>query len=495
METMLPPIVENLWLGMHSDESAKTPPGVVQFSQNFFLSDGKWSPRDGFVRLTTGDDPAGVGACRGTVQYQELDGTIHTLAFVNADMYEWLWDTSTWSVVDLATKGITVAPSATLAFANSRGRLIVTDGINQPWMWAATTDTYTVLTSAPIANQVAIYYDRVFFFDATAANIKFEWSTPADPVNGYDGVGNSWEFVQTDSGPVRGMGALNNTLIILKEDSGSFLRGVVESTFETDAVREGLSESEGTISGHSVVILDGNVFFLSQNGPRVALAGQRLMRINEDENGQDRLTDIWATIDKTAWNTSFGFADTNLRMIWWFVPVIGGSGKLQTAIVYKIDEDAWSIYQFHADIDVRAGCQVESTTGAEAVMLGCVNGNVILQTVGEAQDDSKTITRILRSGLHGAKDAMILKRLAEVRLHMLLPADITFQLRPYTDGVVGSSANSLDVFSAGPHRYRKAFNVCGYVVGWEFYQAADELGPEIHSALTFMTATGSYSTV
>jgi hypothetical protein len=410
-------------------------------------------------------------------------------------MYEYSWSGSTWSVVDLGAEGITVAASAKLSFVNSRGRLIVTDGVNRPWMWDASTDTYTVLTLAPISNMVIVYYDRVFFFDATSSNIKFEWSLPANPTAGYDAVGNSWEFVQTDAGPVRGMAPLNNTLVILKEDSASFLRGAVESAFETDAIREGLSESEGTIAGHSVVVLDGNIFYLSQNGPRVVLGGQRLIRINEDEEGNNRIKDIWDTIDKTQWSNCHGFVDINLRMIWWFVPLTGGGGELKTAIVYKIDEDSFSVYTFDTTFDIRASAQVEDNAGDEQVLIGRDNGDVLMMDPSEPQDVSKNIVRILRSGLHGSKDAMILKRLAEVRLSMDLPGDITFQLRPFTDGTVGSSANSGGEFTSGLHRYRKAFNVAGFTLGWEFFQDADEAGPEIHGAMTFMTALGSYSTV
>jgi hypothetical protein len=291
------------------------------------------------------------------------------------------------------------------------------------------------------------------------------------------------------------MAPLNNTLVILKEDSASFLRGAVESAFETDAIREGLSESEGTIAGHSVVVLDGNIFYLSQNGPRVVLGGQRLLRINEDEEGNNRIKDIWDTIDKTQWSNCHGFADINLRMVWWFVPIIGGSGALDTAIIYKIDEDAFSIYTFDTAFDIRASAQVEDNAGDEQVLIGRNNGDVLKMTSGSVKDDDKIIVRILRSGLHGSKDAMILKRLAEVRLSMKLPGDITFKLKSFTDGTVGSSDNSGDTFTIGLHRYRKAFDVAGFTLGWEFYQAADEAGPEIHSAMTFMTALGSYSTI
>jgi N-acetylneuraminic acid mutarotase len=132
--------------------------------------------------MTGGSEPSGDGICQGIYNFQELDGTVHTLAFANADMYEYNWGTNQWAMTDLSTKGVSVSAAAKLSFANSRGKLIVTDGVNTPWMWDGAT-TYTLLTEAPIANMVCVYYDRVFFFDATATNIKFEWSFPADPTH------------------------------------------------------------------------------------------------------------------------------------------------------------------------------------------------------------------------------------------------------------------------------------------------------------------------
>jgi hypothetical protein len=478
---------------MHSDEGSKTQPGFVQLAKNFRLQDGRWVPRDGFKLMTGGSAPTGVGKVQGIYNFQELDGTLHTLAFANADMYEYNWGTSTWSVVDLGVQGVTVAPAAKLSFANSRGRLIVTDGVNKPWMWDGAS-TYTVLSAAPIANMCAVYYDRVFFFDSPASNIKFEWSNPADPTLGYDAAGQSWEFVQTDAGPVRGMAPLNNTLVILKEDSASYLRGSVEATFETDAVREGLSETEGTISGHSVVVLDGDVFFLSQNGPRRAVDGQRMFDVAQDEQGMDRLSDFWATVDRSLWDTSHGWADTVNRLVWWMVPIVGQTG-LRTALVLDVDQNSWQTYEFGTGVNITSGAMVEDNAGDEQLLIGRNSGNMLQQDAATLQDDSVNIERVLRSGLHGMDSPMIFKRLSEVRLDMELPGDINFQLRSYTDGTVNASANTGDTFTAGPHRYRKAFNAMGYGVGWEFFQSENAAGPEIRSALTFLTMSGSYSTV
>jgi hypothetical protein len=289
---------------------------------------------------------------------------------------------------------------------------------------------------------------------------------------------------------------LNNTLVILKEDSGSFLRGNVEATFETDAVREGLSESEGTISGHTVVIFDGDVYFLSQNGPRRAIGGQSLERINEDQNGNDRLADIWSTVDKTKWGGCHGFADTQNRLIWWFLPITGlSSGAFRTAIIYSVDDMSWATARFADGINIISAAEVENTSGDEYVLLGRYNGNVLRQNAATVQDDGSNIERILRSGCFGSLDPMVMKRLCEVRLHMLLGGNITFEVRPVIDGTPIDAATSGVTFDSGLHRYRKAFNKQGFTVGYEFYQLANEAGPEIHSAMTFLTAFGSQSTV
>lgn len=486
-EQPLQPREEARWLGMHHDDNAKMPLGVSLFLQNVYPDDGRYKGRTGTVQLGSQLASAKV---QGIVHFQELDGTVHILAFCNGDMFEYNEGTDSWSTTDLSAQGITIDPSASLSFANSRGRLIVTDGVNQPFMWDGAT-TFTTLSNAPVANGVCIYYDKVFFYDIPGSQERFDWSNEADPETGYNAEGNSWEFAQTDTGRIVGMTPLNNVLVVFKEDSAAWVRGAVNEQFQTDAVREGLSETEGLIGLRGETVLDGDVFFVSQQGPRAASGGQRLLKITDTQEGDNRLEDTWNGLTRSSWSDVLVVLDTERRHVLWFFP------SDDTVIGYAVDEDGWFTFDF--PWTVTAVGHVEFLTGQEYVLIGDDSGNVYQYGDSSLQsDDGTAIERIIRSRQHGLSSSALVKRLSEVRLFFDLQTDVTFQLRPMTDGSVGSASNtSLTTASEGTgrHTYRKGFNAVARAVGWELYQNQSDEDLLLEGSLTLITRVGSYADI
>lgn len=480
-EQALPPIKEPRWQGMHHDSTAKLQPGVVEFAQNFYVLDGVWKGRLGVDQMGDQLDSAQI---QGIYNFEELDGTVHIVAFCNGDMYEYDEGTDSWSKTDLSGEGITMDASQTLDFANSRGRMIVTDGVNQPWMWDGDS-TFTVLSNAPIANGVVIYYDKVFFYDISGDETSFEWSDEADPVNGYDPTGNSWEFVQTDAGRVRGMAALNEALIVGKEDSLSYVRGSVNEQFQTDAVREGLSETEGSIGKDSVTILDGDVYLLTQKGPMALFKGQKLMRIYENPNQDNRLVETWEDVDRSTWDQAVAVVDTQRRHIWWAMPD-------DFVLVYAVDEDAWQRFKFPWTITALE--EVEFTSGNEFIFIGDDSGNVYRYGKSDQHSDAGTaIERKLRSRQHGVSDLNMVKRLVETHITFNLETDLQFDLYPYVDGDMKLASPGGLLQDRGRRRYRRGFNAVGTTLGWELVVDRVDQTVEVESALTILTRVGSYA--
>lgn len=495
-ERALPPLQEgkgtrNPFLGMFANKAAGPPVGAALLVENYYLNDGVYVARPGLTQLGT---QLVASKVQGIVNYEELDGTLHTLAFANADMYEYDWGLDTWTQTDLAAQGVTMDASSPLDFANSRGRLIVTDGVNTPWMWDGT--TFTVLVNAPIAAGVTVYYDKVFFFDKPTAQNEFEWSDEGNPQQGYAAVEQAWEFAQTDAGAIKSLGALNNSLVVLKEDSAANVRGAVEETFQTDAVREGLSETEGTIARRSVVVVDGDVFFLSQNGPRMALRGQRLLRINHDPDKNDRLNDVWADVDRANWSDSFGLFDSDRRHVWWFVPE-SGSANRNFVLVYSIDEDAWQGFRFASTFDFTAAAgRVEDTSGNEHVLVGDANGNVLSIDSEANSDDGVAITYKLRSRLYGTSQPQVMNRLAEVRMFFNTGADpFDFTLRHNEDHTIGGGIATRIAGESGRLRYRRGMNATGYGVGWELEASTLNEVADIEATMVIASVMGSYPDV
>lgn len=490
----MPPVSEPRFAGMLSNARADVPVSMVSYAENYFLDDGVWVPRPGTVSLGR---PGGANRIQGIVNFVELDGTQHLLVFSNADMHEYNWGTGLWTTTDLNAAGVTVDPSEDLEFVNSRGRLVVTDGVNTPWMvnWTGAAWNFTVLANAPVADGVELYYAKAFFYDIPAEENEFEWSDEADPANGYEANDQVWEFAQRDSGRIVAMRALNELMVILKEDSASMLMGAVDDQFRTNAVREGLSETEGCVGRRAAVVYEGDVYVLSQEGPRIAVGGQRWQNL-EVMNGVDVLEDIWSGINRSEWQNAIGFVDSQRAHVGWLIP--RGSGTdLNYAIVYAVRDGAFQIFQFPAAWDITAVAEVEDDEGNEYLLIGTEDGYVY-QYGGSATDDAGTaIPTTLRSRPYGRSMPSVEKRLVEVHLRLYQTGDLVGELRPVVDGVVGSGKRfGLALGNADPRRrlFRAGMNVVGREPGWELYVASGT-PVSVEAATTFLTNVGAYGNV
>lgn len=477
---------------MYANARVAIPPSYSQYVQNYFVEDGAYVPRPGLTSLgvlSAGNDVQGV------VQFNLLDGTRYLLAFCNADMYEYDEVAGTWSVTDLGTEGVTMAPSGDLAFANSRGRLIVTDGVNLPWMLeddGAGGWTFTVLTEAPIANRCVVYYDKVFFYDIPNAENEFEWSDEGLPTDGYAADDQAWTFAQTDAGRIRGMAPFNDYLDIFKEDSCTYLMGSVEDTFQTDAVREGINETQGTIAGGSVVVLDGDAYLLSQEGPKAVGAGQQWVDLNEDPNSNDLLRDFWSTVDRSTWHTAIAFRDLRRRHVGWLVPT-AATGELNTAIVYCTDAQAFTVFKFD-NHNFTAATSFEDQDGDEFVVFGDEDGEVFLYGNPAVRSDAgSAISFILRSRNYGRSTPHIQKRLVEVMLRLDLETDFDAVMSPSIEGEVQEGIPFGLYDRTGKYTYRRGFNDAGYYVGWELAASTNGQAAAIEAAVTMVTGVSMHA--
>ena len=480
-ERTLEPQTDGPFTGMHHDTGLVLGPGRSLYLQNVFAHDGRLLGRSGLNQLGSQLVDSSV---QGLYHFEELDGTIHIVAICNGDLYEYDDGTDSWSVTDLAAEGLTISSSAKVDFANSRGRLIVTDGVNTPFMWDGS--TFTELTAAPIAEGVTVYYDKVFFFAIPSQRNSFEWSEEGDPTTGYDAKGFSWEFAQTDAGRVVALAALNELFNVLKQDSISSVRGAVNQNFQTDAVREGVSETEGLIGRRGVTILDGNPYFVSQRGPRAAVGGQRFTRLDDDDQRNNRLAETWEQVSRSTWDEVIAVVEPNRRQVWWALP----SDDL--VLVYGVDHDAWSVFTFPFTVEAMA--QAEFPSSEERVLIGDGSGNVYAYgDESVLSDDGASIPRKIRSRLYGAGNRAMVNRLVESRMIFEVGnGGLTFEVRPVVEGEVKTNHGKMARFAdAGRQRYRRGFNAVGTALGWEIYQ--DETGEtlELEETTTLLTAVGS----
>jgi hypothetical protein len=414
------------------------------------------------------------------------------------DLHEYNWQTPGWTTVDLSAQSIVIDSSAKVDFCVSRGRLIVSDGVNTPWMWDPSGPTYTTLTNAPVADGCEVYYDKVFFFDIPGSENEFQWSDEALPTDGYAGDNQAWEFAQTDTGRLTALAALNTKLVVFKQDSIAEVRGQIDENFATDAVREGISETEGCMAQRSVIVVDSDVYYLSVNGPRVLARGQTVKRLNEDQMGRDMLADIWTNFDRAYWDQSFAVFDANRRHIIWFMPITETTvaGQIRGGLIYAIDENAFSYWVSADGTDYRAAWRAEDHNGDEHVVVGMGTQAVLDYGVGWDDDASAAVERIVRTREIGRETPTVERRMSEAHLMVRPQSDALCRLKTaaISNGSVESATERMHPLlnRDGRRRLRRGFNTVGYTVGMEV--KTDKAGEAFYleSALLLMTGVGAH---
>lgn len=491
-ERVLPPINETGFKGLNANPDMPAPLGFVSLAQNFYMKGNRWVPRPG---LLLSDEQISSDNVQCLAHFEELDGTAWTVAIVGGDLYSYTWSTDTWALEeDLSAASISQSTTAVTDFAISRGRIIFTDGVNDPWMWDPSTDTFTQLTEAPVSTQVTQYYDKSFFW----SGLTLEWSDEGDPTDGYANDLQAWDFAQQDGGPLVSLVGLNEALLVFKQDSIASVRGAVEDTFQTDAVREGISETEGTPGYGNVQVVDGDVYYLSPQGPRVIVGGARRVPLDMDEQGNDILEDVWSTFARDELANAISFYDKERKLVVWLMAKSGETVKY-SGIAYSTENGAFSTIEFSSGFNFLSAARVEDPDGNDYVMLGDDDGQIYIwgDPSQTQSDDGTAFTLRLRSRQYGQSLGVVQKRICQTDLVLDVTA-VPFRglMRPYLNNQ-GSEQfelmeKSFGYETTGRKRYTRGFNQVGWTVGWDLEVLSTEGLCEVHAALTQLTTTGKH---
>jgi hypothetical protein len=503
-ERAIAPINELRWKGMTANEGAVLGAGEVLYAQNFFVRDGILEGRRGVVQLgsTLG------GAIQGMKFWRTLDGVPRLSAVANARYYE--YNFSSFDFVEMSNLGATgFQADKPVRFAVSRGRLLFCqkhDSLRPRMVTRAVDDSpvFTTLSNAPAgAGNVAVYYDKVFFYDIIDNPSVFEWSEEGQPTEGYFGEGFDWEFVQTDASRIYTMVPLNNRMMVQKRTTSAVIYGEVDDNFRTDAVREGVSETEGSVAPLGSVVADGDVYFVSDGGPRVAANGEAVGKIDEApaQHGgfANRLRDVWLRLNRAAEENivaEFYKAD---RRIWWAVPLDTETSPSHV-IAYGIDpnNEGFSVLKFPFGItSITYGD--DPVTGQGIMYIGTPDGAVY--EYGEASRFSDSdelfsgttaIEYIVRSRKYGSESPQIVKRVVELRLTFDLDTQLEGSVLTYKDGQARDS-RPMGIHKTGRRTYRRGLDFVGYETSWEFRANRRDQRPKLVSAAVMMTAVGTES--
>ena len=471
-EQVLPPDVDVPFLGLFDSPSIPSPAGFVSLARNVVLESGAWRTRPGIAELGTGLPSSPI---QGVHMHQELDGTLHPCAFVAGDLWVYNATDDDWDQYDLSSFSITMSPSQRVTMASYRGNLIIADGVTRPVMWQPSRSgatAWTRLTEAPIASGVCVYYDKVFFFGLTNAGDEnvFEWSDEGDPTDGYEDDNQDWEFAQTDTGPVVGLVPLNEQMLVFKHHSIARITGAVGEEFRTDAVREGVSETEGVASHRCVVVADGDVYYMSQSGPRVIPGGGQRIILAEGQGGPippgaSMIGEAFKRFDRNKLNQCVSFFDPVRRQIVWLWPKVNET-TVRAGLLYTVEDQGWSEIEWPAGYDFRAAAVYEESDGTREVALATADGSVYLYG-GYESDDGTAIDQMVRSRVFGLGQPLTQQRLAQVEFSIEGANNLRINTRPRINGVTLSGRNIRHTIGNGLNRYRRQLNNLGYQTGWE----------------------------
>lgn len=206
---------------------------------------------------------------QGTYQFTKKNGTEYTVQVTGGRFYTLTWGTETWTEVltaaQLAAAGIALSATARVAFLTYSDKLMVSDGVNLPWLWDGTTGGgLTKMTNCPVLyGQPTVYNARIFGIKAADPS-TFVWSETDSPNTGYEagGFNNSWTLTQTDPNRLYALVGQNDAVTALRARSGTLISGDVTSNFSSTGTKDALSGSIGTASPFAVVVQDVNLLLL-----------------------------------------------------------------------------------------------------------------------------------------------------------------------------------------------------------------------------------------
>jgi hypothetical protein len=252
---------------------------------NVYTEYGEWGTaqiaRPGFRRSSsTQMGSGGARTAQGIYCHTMLNGTSYNFTVVGGKVYRIAVLDALGTDTDVTPVGPTISTTNRVYFASLGDNLIVSDGVNKPWVasnLSGTPITGTVITAASGAwyGPPVVYYAKLFGILASERT-TIEWSEENDPTTGYaaNNFNNQWTLGQTGGEPLTCLHATNSALYYFRPSSIGAVSGAVNDEFSTTGVHDAVDTTVGTTAPGAVFRTPGGIFFLDVNGfPHVFTPG------------------------------------------------------------------------------------------------------------------------------------------------------------------------------------------------------------------------------
>lgn len=290
--------------------------------------------------------------CRGMYQFDRRSGARYSV---------WFYDQKMFVLTDSAFTQVTLSGGAAIAAVNLASatapflvhavtyndQLVVSDGVNKPWMWDGA--TFTVLTNAPVAyGRPTVYYAKLFMVKDTERG-TLVWSEENDATSGYEagGYNNAWTLQNTSSGTLGAILGINEGLYYWRSSGGfDAVRGAVSTDFSTSGTEDGIDRHLGSASSAATLHHGGAIWFVDQFGhPQRHLIGTR--GVQEPQVWQDgarswigtKLASVYPTaaVDTTRLSAAQVVLHPVMDAVLFLLPVVvGHDAPTITGAVYRM---------------------------------------------------------------------------------------------------------------------------------------------------------------
>lgn len=247
--------------------------------------------------LLNGSNQLGSGY-QGQCVYGEIySGTVYNFAFCNGKVYR--VSTAFGTFTDVTPSGPTISTSARIKAIQFAGTLVVTDGVNTPWIGTNLSSTPITGTNINVdgsstafaANDVTVWGGSLVFMCSTApagsslvSGVAAVWSEPNQPTVGYiqSGYTDYWNLIQDGTQPVNCIKGTNVGLYYWRASSIGLLPGPSPYNVTTTSTTDAIATNVGSQSPRSVRQYADYLYFVDSFGKpyRFPLGG----RISDDPN-------------------------------------------------------------------------------------------------------------------------------------------------------------------------------------------------------------------
>lgn len=210
----------------------------------------------------------------------DLDGVAWNFMVVSGKLYR--IDANLASITDVTPAGTPIDVSVRrVYFTSFIGALIVSDGVNRPWVMSnfggtPVTKTNIDFDGAAVAwsafGQPAVYAGSIFFIlnqvGGTPRRLDIAWSIAGDPFTGYQqpDYDFAWTLQQTGQGSLTALSPSNVALFYFRDQSIGAITGVPGPDLQQTATHDAIAVNVGTLQSATIAQYGSTIFFADVNG-------------------------------------------------------------------------------------------------------------------------------------------------------------------------------------------------------------------------------------